>query len=172
LLSETGDHAGAIATTTAALAKAPGDLWLLVARGVAYAKAGDPARAEKDFAAARSKAVEPEQLNDICWTKATAGVMLDSALADCDAALIKAPDAAPILDSRAFVLLRLGRLDDAIGTYDRALAKYPRLAPSLFGRSIAWSRKGDKAKSDADASAALKIDPDVKDRFERYGIKL
>jgi hypothetical protein len=42
----------------------------------------------------------------------------------------------------------------------------------MFGRAIAWSRKGDRAKADADTAAALKIDPDISTHFERYGMKL
>jgi hypothetical protein len=37
---------------------------------------------------------------------------------------------------------------------------------------VAWARKGDKAKSDADAAAASSIDPDIRNTFEGYGITL
>jgi len=70
------------------------------------------------------------------------------------------------------VLLRLGRLDDAIADYDHALTKNPNLPTSLFGRAVAWARKGNKAKSEIDAAAALKVDPDIRSEFERYGVKL
>jgi tetratricopeptide (TPR) repeat protein len=99
-------------------------------------------------------------------------VALESALADCNAALAKAPDVAGYLDSRGLVLLRLGRLDDAIVDYNRALAKSPNMPSSLFGRAVAWARKGDRAKSESDAAAAAKIDPDVRADFERYGVSL
>ena len=46
----------------------------------------------------------------MCWAKAIAGVALGSALADCNAALAKAPNVAGYLDSRGLVLLRLDRL--------------------------------------------------------------
>jgi len=65
-----------------------------------------------------------------------------------------------------------GGLDDAIINYDQALTKYPNMAASLFGRAVAWARKGDKAKSDADIAAAIKINPDVRTEFENCGIKL
>ncbi|MEK7413336.1 MAG: tetratricopeptide repeat protein, partial [Planctomycetota bacterium] len=71
------------------------------------------------------------------------------------------------LDSRGLVLLQLGRLDDAIADYDRALTKSPNIPSSLFGRAVAWARKGDRAKSESDAAAATKIDPDVRANFER-----
>jgi Putative Zn-dependent protease, contains TPR repeats len=139
--------------------------------GIAFARSGDAAHADADFQRARGKAVEPVIFNNMCWSKAAAGVALESALADCEAALAKAPDVAGYLDSRGLVFLRLGRIDDAIADYDRALAKSPNIPSSLFGRAIAWARKGDRAKSESDAAAATKIDPDVRADFERYGVK-
>lgn len=167
-----GDIGGAVATYSAALEASPANLDLLLGRGIAYARNGDAARAETDFALARVKANGPDILNRMCWSKATAGVALESALTDCNAALTKAPDDAAYLDSRGLVFLRLGRLDDAITDYDRALAKRPNVPTSLFGRAVAWARKGEKAKSDGDAAAAVKIDPDVRSDFERYGVNL
>ena len=172
LQADGGDIVGAIATYSAGLDASPAAPKLLAGRGVAYARNGDKARAEADFAAARAKSDESGELNSLCWSKATAGVALESALADCDAALGKVPGLANFLDSRGLVLLRLGRLDDAIADYDLALAKNPRLSASLFGRAVAWARKGEKTKSDADVAAALKINPDVRADFERYGLKL
>jgi tetratricopeptide (TPR) repeat protein len=172
LQTEQGDFAGAAATYSKGLAGAPENIGLLLGRGIAYARAGDGALADKDFAAARARANQPGLLNNLCWAKATAGVALESALDDCNTALAKAPDNSAILDSRALVLLRLGRLDDAIADYDRALATRPTQSTSLFGRAVAWARKGDKAKSDADAAAARQADPNVVTTFERYGVRL
>jgi Flp pilus assembly protein TadD len=155
-----------------ALVGSPDDPALLTGRGIAYSRAGDSSHADQDFAAARAKATKPLLLNNICWSKAIAGVALASALADCNAALAKAPDTPHYLDSRAFVLLRLGRIDDAIADYDQALAKNPRLPSSLFGRAVAWARKGVSSKSQADAEAAMRIDPDIRATFEGYGVKL
>lgn len=174
LLEKTGDGAGAQAVYDAALANTDADtgphFWVL--RGIGYALRGKAALADKDFVTARAKTFEPQDFNRACWDKATAGVALESALSDCDAALAKAPDAPAYLDSKGLVLLRMNRLDDAIATYDRALAKYPGLSSSLFGRAVAWARKGDKAKSDADAAAALKLDPDIRSDYADYGLKL
>ena len=171
LLQERGDAAGAIALYSKGLQASPADLDLLVGRGIAYAKSGDRSHADVDFDAARARATQAAQLNAICWEKATAGVALESALADCDAALAKAPGTPGYLDSRGLVLLRLGRLDESIASYTRAIAKSPRQAPSLFGRGIAWSRKGDKAQAAADEAAALRIDPKVRSQFEGYGVR-
>ena len=171
LLVEQGDTAAAIAMLSKALEGAPNDLSLLLGRGLAYAKTGDKAHADADFAVARGHATRATELNNLCWSKATEGLALESALADCDAALAKAPGSPAYLDSRAFVLLRLGRLDEAIAEYTRAIVEAPRQAASLYGRGLAWSRKGDKAQAAADEAAALKIDADVRTQFDRYGFK-
>ena len=171
LQADSGDMSGAISTYSSALSTSPDDPALLMGRGIAYARSGDAARSETDFQRARGKASEPVIFNNMCWAKATAGVALDSALTDCDTALAKAPDVPGYLDSRGLVLLRLGRLDAAIADYNRALAKSPNMPSSLFGRAVAWARKGDRAKSETDAAAAAKIDPDVRAEFERYGVK-
>ncbi|MEJ7777012.1 MAG: tetratricopeptide repeat protein [Sphingomicrobium sp.] len=169
--ADKGDLLGAVAAYSSALEKSPDEIALLMGRGIAYARSGDSVRAEKDFAGVRAKATEPVIFNNMCWSKATAGVALESALTDCNTALADAPEVGGYLDSRGLVLLRLGRLDDAIADYDRVLAKNPKMPSSLFGRAVAWARKGDRAKSETDAAAALKIDPDIRAEFERYGVK-
>jgi tetratricopeptide (TPR) repeat protein len=171
LLADKGDLDGAIAIYNAAIQQSPGEVELLSGRGAVYARAGQIALAEKDFSTARAKATDANTLNNICWSKATSNIALDSALQDCDAAIAKAPGTAAYLDSRAFVLLRMGRYDEAIAAYDKALDLQPVLPPSLYGRGIAWAKKGDKAKSDADISMATALDPDLLERFARYGVK-
>jgi len=169
---EAGEYDGAVATLTAAIAKAPTNAVLLSRRGVAQLRAGRPALAEQDFSTARAKATDPRTLNELCWQKATAGMALEAALVDCNAALAVMPDNPAILDSRGLVLLRLGRLDDAIKDYDRAIARVPGQSASLYGRAIARARKGDRRKSDADAASATKLAPDIRAEFEGYGVKL
>ena len=171
LLQELGDVTGAIALYSTGLQASAADLELLTGRGMAYAKSGDQTHADADFTAARAKAASPVQLNAMCWTKATEGLALASALADCDAALAMSPEVPSYLDSRAFVMLRLGRLDEAIADYTRAIHKAPRQSASLYGRGVAWSHKGDKAQAAADMAVAVKIDPGVQKRFEEFGVR-
>jgi hypothetical protein len=54
------------------------------------------------------------QFNTLCWTKAIAGLRLDSALADCDRALALSPKFVASLDSKGLILLRLSRTENAI----------------------------------------------------------
>ncbi len=169
--SDAGAYGAAVAGLTAALATQPDQLSLLNQRGMVFTRAGDRARAAVDFAAARLAAKgSASRLNDLCYEKAMAGVALEAALVDCDAAVAKEPNDPPILDSRAFVLLRLGRLDAAIADYDRAIAIGPAIAQVLYGRALAWARKGEKGKASADATAARAIVPDIADRFKDFGI--
>ena len=167
-----GDSRGAIVTYNFGLKSSPGNASLLLGRGIAFARAGNATLAEQDFRAARVKATTAPQFNDSCWSKATAGVALQSALADCDAALAKAPGTASYLDSRAFVLLRLDRLDEAEADYDRALAKSPRLPSSLYGRAVVLARKGEVAESQAAAAAASQADPNISNTFASYGVTM
>jgi tetratricopeptide (TPR) repeat protein/transglutaminase-like putative cysteine protease len=169
---DSGNTAGAIALLAKALKAAPKDVGMLVARGMAYARSGDETRAGQDYAAARALVTNPMSLNNMCWDKATAGVSLPSALADCDAALAKAPNEAAAQDSRGFALLRLGRYAEAIKQYDAALAIRPNQAQSLYGRAIAEARSGDATAASRDAAAARKAQPSVVDEFKGYGVEL
>lgn len=172
LQEDRGHYAEAIKTWSALIEKTPNDGNALVRRGIDYARMDQATLAERDFDAARRLTTTATDLNNLCWIKATAGVSLPSALEDCEAALAKQPGTAAYLDSRALVLLRLGRIDEAIATYDQALAKNPNLPASLFGRAVAEARKGEKEKSDRDRQAALKADPDVESDFEDFGVRI
>jgi Flp pilus assembly protein TadD len=55
--------------------------------------------------------------------------------------------------------------------YDRAIAKKIGSA-SYMGRAIAYSRKGDRARADADRAEAIRLDPDAETRFAEFGLKL
>ncbi|WP_311269194.1 DUF3857 domain-containing protein [Sphingobium sp. WCS2017Hpa-17] len=171
---ESGDAKGAVQSYDKAIAKFPDDVALLTGRGLAYDQLGNRAAAEKDFASARAKASQPVRLNNICWKKATtrgaAQAVLESALLDCDAAIKQAQDAAAFIDSRALVLLRLGRLDDAIRDYDKVLTKSVRFPTALYGRALAWAGKGDKAKAEADREEAVRLDGEVAGEFADYGL--
>lgn len=171
-LGEQGHWREAATLISGLIVTKPTDLDLLSQRGIAYAKLGEKALADKDFAAARATAKTGPALNNLCWQKATAGIALDSALDECTQAIALSPDAASIRDSRAFVLLRLGRLDEALAEYDRALAKAPDLAASLYGKAIAEQRKGENSDATRDAQAAMKLNPRVQERFDGFGMTL
>jgi tetratricopeptide (TPR) repeat protein len=170
LMIETGAFADAAQIYTAMLEKKPEEPGFLATRGIALAKAGRMSEANRDFAAARRVATSAESLNNLCWGKVLFNVALDAALAECDAAQKLAPTSNPIRDSRAMVLLRLGRLDDAIAEFDKVLASDARYPSSRLGRSLAHARKGNLAQADLDLAEARKLDPDVERSFTRYGL--
>ncbi|HEY1074033.1 DUF3857 domain-containing protein [Brevundimonas sp.] len=142
---------------------------LLILRAEQRFKAGDTTGGGADLATVRATASgDAQRLNNLCWTQAVAGVDLDRALADCDAALTLQPDVPSYLDSRALVLLHLNRPADALAVYDVALAKAPRQAASLYGRGLARLALGDEAAAQADLGAAEAISPSVKTSFAAY----
>jgi tetratricopeptide (TPR) repeat protein len=170
LLVEDDKFIEAITLYDAQLAKTPADVRLLLARGFAKIRAGDTKGSAVDLATAGSQSKSAPQFNNLCWTKAVAGLALESALADCNRALTLSPKTAAFLDSKGMVLLRLGRTDEAIVAYDQALAIRPDIAGSYYGRGIAWKRKADPARADADVAAARKIDAGIIEEFAGYGV--
>lgn len=170
LETRAGRFDAALAAIAPALAKTPNDADLLLRHGLVLTARGDTALADKDFAAARSAMTDAEQFNNACWTKATAGLAMASALQDCEKAVASAPNVPAFEDSLGFVLLRMGRLKESVAAYDKALAKAPEQAASLFGRAMAKAGLGDRAGSREDRAAALAAFPKVEDEFASYGL--
>ena len=174
-LADVQSDGGAVSQAEATLTQGIATLgelpMLLTSRGILYAKTSQRERAEKDFAAVRSESSEPVALNNLCWTLATAGVALDTALSACEAAVAKQPGVSAFQDSRGFVLLRLGRYDESIASYDAALKASPERSVSLYGRGVARHLKGDLAGGDADMKAALRLDGHVATTYANYGVK-
>jgi len=165
------DYPGATAWADKALALKPDDPVTLAYRAEARLKLGQLDAARSDFGAVRAAAKgNAGLLNTLCWNQAIGNLDLNKALADCDAslALVASPNA---LDSRAFVLLRLGRNLDAKASYDAALAKRPDSADSLYGRSLAERRLGDAQSADKDKAAAAAKEPKIADTYADYGVK-
>jgi tetratricopeptide (TPR) repeat protein/transglutaminase-like putative cysteine protease len=141
----------------------------LILRGEAAIALGQLDRAAQDFATVREAApADAEVLNNLCWTAATAGVLLDQALRDCDAALAIAPDSPAILDSRGRLLLQRGDLTGALAAYEAALAIAPELPASLYGRGVARIASGQVEEGERDKAAAIALDPDTPTDFESY----
>lgn len=142
---------------------APDNLEVRSSRAVALELAGRKRDALREFDALAAKNPAPSEWNALCWHKAIANIELTRALEECDRS-IAAVDVAATHDSRALVLLRLGRFEEAIKEYDLALGGGD-FAASLYGRSIAYARAGKKAESEADAAKALKLDPLIAQQY-------
>lgn len=139
-------------------------------RATTYARMGDAERASDSFAAVRALARTSSEFNTLCWEQATRKVGLEDALKDCDKAVELKPDCGACLDSRAFVLLQMGRNTEAVASYDRALALEPQEAMSLYGRGIAKLRLNLESEGEADIAAAIAISSTVESTFSSYGV--
>jgi tetratricopeptide (TPR) repeat protein/transglutaminase-like putative cysteine protease len=168
LLTRSGDYKGALAILDR-MKPDPNNSYAALQRAIVLYKAGRTDEAQKILATARANSKSPAELNSLCWTKATADLMLDSALQDCREALKLSPDNGPYLDSLGMALLRLGKLDEALAAYNRAVAKNTGAA-SLMGRAFVYLRKGDASHAQADAAAARKLYPDIDAQFAEYGL--
>lgn len=113
-----------------------------------------------------------ELLNNRCWTLATANVQLDRALADCERAVAAEPTDPAILDSRAFVNFRLGRLDAAIADADAAIEISPYFPQALYVRGLAQLGRGDREAGERDLAAARRLVFDIDGQYRAYGIVL
>ncbi len=138
-------------------------------RATALEKKGDYVRSAQDY----DKAIELAPENWIawdgrCWLRAILGTQLEAALADCEKALEMRPDAANTLNTRGFVLFRMGRFGDAIASYDESLRLDPTVASSYYIRGLARTALGEDAGEDL--AKANGIEPGVRDRYAGYGI--
>ncbi len=169
---ESRDYAKAEVDYTAALGFDEDNSILYTLRAGTLYRLGKRDVAMLDFATARKHAgKDAGNLNALCWEQATNGVALEAALGDCDKALQLEPRNAPTLDSRGFVLMRLGRWSDAIADYNKAASIRPDSAESLFGRALAKAGAGDRTGAAADIAEARKLDPGIDEEFAGYGLK-
>lgn len=144
--------------------------FLATIRARALWQSGQKTQALAVYAEVRAKATDPAMINNICWQKATLNAVLDEALKDCDAALAILPNCDACKDSRALVLLRMGRFKESVETYDAALLENPLRAQSLFGRGIARLRLGDKEAGELDLKLARVVSPTAAQTFRDMGI--
>lgn len=162
----------AIADFDRAISLNPKDNDALMNRGTARERKGEYLRAIEDYD--RVIAQAPRQSGawgGRCWSRAVAGIALESALADCERA-IELDKADPNhLNSRGFVHFRLRRFDLAIRDYDAAIAADPKVASSFYVRGLAKAQQGDRHGADADLAAATALDPGVAGRYAGYGIE-
>lgn len=139
-----------------------------------YVRAGQADKARAVFAELRGFAAgraDGQIYNNLCYSAAALNFDLQLALSDCKKALALQQGSGAIMDSLAFVELRLGRYDEAIADYDKALALFPNYAPMLFGRGIAKLRKGDRKVGDLDVAAAKQKQPDIAEEFNKMGVR-
>lgn len=171
VLSEAGRFKEAAAALEKAYLEHMQDQSLRLSMAEAQLRAGNASLADQTFDnLLRGATGNARALNEICWGLGTVNHRLTVALNACDAALKLRPDTSAYLDSRAFVLLRMGRAEEAVTAYDQALRERPRQAASLYGRGIAKRRLGRTAEGDADLAAARQASALVERDFRLYGL--
>jgi tetratricopeptide (TPR) repeat protein len=113
---------------------------------------------------------DPGLLNGLCWLKGTRSFELESALKDCTRAIELTDDPAAVLDSRAMVFFRLGRMEEARADLDAALKISPNMPGSLFMRGIVKLRGDDRAGGQADLALARLQQGRIDDEYSGFGI--
>lgn len=160
----------ALESFTRALTLRPNAVEAVYRRALANVRLGMIADADADYSRALDLAPQnPNYWNARCWFRATQNIDLDLAVSDCDRALALKPDFAPAMDSRAFALLRLGRLDDALMAYNQAITAGTEYAWPFFGRGIVKKRLGDIAGAELDFALARERQPDIDAQYAAYG---
>jgi tetratricopeptide (TPR) repeat protein len=150
---------------------APKDAELRLYEVIALHRLGRAAEADTALASLEATTQGADELNNICYNLAGEDISLDRALALCDASLKLRPNDAATLDSRAFVLMRLGRNAEALSAYDAALAANPAEYNSLYGRGLVEARLGRTDESARDIAAAVKGRPQVQEEFAQMGVR-
>lgn len=173
LRQEQGDDAGELDAFARGLAAYPDDNALLYARGLAWERRDDIARAEADLR--KILVTEPESvaaLNALGYTLADRTTRYKEALALIERARTADPDNPAIIDSYGWVLYRMGRNRDALVQLRRAwsLAKDAEIGAHLA--EVLWvSGQQDEARHYVEE--ARRIDPDnraLQRIKEKYGL--
>ncbi|HEY0334390.1 MAG TPA: tetratricopeptide repeat protein [Stenotrophomonas sp.] len=155
-----GDGAGELDAFARGLAAYPDDGALLYARGLAWERRDDIARAEADLR--KILVSEPENvaaLNALGYTLADRTTRYREALALIDRARTAEPENPAIIDSYGWVLYRLGRQRDALVQLRRAwgMVKDPEIAAHLG--EVLWAN-GQKDEARHYFDEARKLDPE------------
>jgi tetratricopeptide (TPR) repeat protein len=170
-----GDRTRAEIDYAQAIGLMPESTIALERRAAAYERVGLFEEAARDYGLVIARSPDPAHraswLNARCWARAEWGRDLDGALVDCGQALDQFPGSPDILDSRAFVRLRMGRYKEAVEDYDAALRLAPSRASSLFGRGLAKLATGQAGEGRADLADARAADPKIDAEFARYGVR-
>ena len=126
LLRQQESYKGAVAAYDKALEfteeGAPGEWFLLYARGIAHERLKNWELAEADFRRALElNPDQPQVLNYLGYSLVERHTDLDAALAMIEQAVAAQPDSGYIVDSLGWVLFRLGRYDEAVAHMERAV---------------------------------------------------
>jgi tetratricopeptide (TPR) repeat protein len=108
-------------------------------------------------------------LNGKCWMAGAWNYKVENALDFCDRAVSLSGQEAWVIDSRALVKYRQGRIEEALADYETVLSKEPGTASSLYMRGLIRLDKGDR-RGNSDVEQARRIDPRLVAQFSEYGL--
>ena len=144
---------------------------IAIQRGLAVRASGDGVPLNAALGVAEQGAPnDPQMRNEACWERAIWRIDLPAARTSCEAAL-RPGRVGMYVDSLGMVELQQGNYPAAITLYTEALRSLPESPATLFGRGIARLRTGDAAGGQADLARARRFDPQIDERFVRYGLR-
>ena len=166
-----GDTANQKKALQQAVRHAPGyfDAWRELVEMMTDLRGNDSAAKAVDLMIAAHPS-DSRVLNSACWTRATMGLQLDAALAECNESLRLVPGDAAALNSRGVVEYRLADYAAAIRDTTAALAAQSDDAGSLYVRGLAKLRTGQAVDGNSDIAAAKAIVPSIADNYAKYGV--
>ncbi len=171
LLKDAGRNEEAYTVLQGALAKQPDQTDLLYEAALAVERLDRLADAERYLR--RLIALKPDSAqgyNALGYSLADRGLRLDEALQLIDKALSLAPDDPFILDSKGWVLFRLGRLAEALEHLQRAYAQRrdPEIAAHIGEVLWAMGRRDDAATVWREASQAFPANAVLSATIKRF----
>ena len=153
-----------------ALRLQPDNTYALNDRGYSYYRLGQYQRAIQDYD--RVLQLNPYfniAYQNRCSAKASLGVDLDGALADCMKSLEAHPNNLLSLQTRGFVYYLMGNFKASIANEDGAISEFP--ARAHYIRGLAKLKLGDEAEGNADITAAKSFDPKIVEAYAGEGLK-
>lgn len=175
LLQRLGELKPALQVYNRALEIAPEDVDLLYGRGVLRAALGDVDGAEEDLRRVLEKAPgDAHAQNALGYTLADQGENLAEAQQLVSSALEKKPESATILDSKGWVLYRLGRLEEALEYLRKAWNKGKVAEIGAHLGEVLWElEKVEQARQVWREAAAEDAENRVLlETLGRYGVEL
>ena len=143
----------------------PRDWVLYYARGIAYDRAHDWAKAQADFERALSLAPDqPAVLNYLGYSWADAGTHLQQARQMIEKAVQQRPNDGAIIDSLGWVMLRDGDAKGAVKTLERAVELEPQDATINGHLGDAYWAAGRKLEAVFQWRRALTLNPEPEDK--------
>ncbi len=173
LYREDGNTDAEFAAYARGLAALPDEIAILYARGLAWERLDDIARAEADLR--QVLLIAPDNvaaLNALGYTLADRTTRYREALELIDRARVAEPGNAAIIDSHGWVLYRLGRKQEALAQLKRAFALQKDAEIAAHIGEVLWML-GRRQEARQYLDEAIRIDPEnrsLKRTLERIGV--